>query len=89
MGKSEELAESALALENCLSVKSLMEEELRRSREKFRLVVDGTSRGLLLLDPHLAVTDLDKVVLEILDYAPEDRRLPGPSWELLSNPPMA
>jgi diguanylate cyclase (GGDEF)-like protein/PAS domain S-box-containing protein len=70
MGISEKLAESLLELEKCLSEKTLMAEELRRSDEKFRLVVDGTSQGFLLLDPHLAITDLNKAVLEILDYAP-------------------
>jgi diguanylate cyclase (GGDEF)-like protein/PAS domain S-box-containing protein len=81
MGTSENLAESLHALEKCLSEKTLMEEELRRSQEKFRLVVDGTSQGFLLLDPHLAVTDLNKAVLEILDYAPEEL-LGKPFYEL-------
>jgi diguanylate cyclase (GGDEF)-like protein/PAS domain S-box-containing protein len=72
MGKSEKLAESVLALKKCLSEKTLMEEELRRSYEKFRLVVDGTSQGFLLLDPYLAVTDLNKAVLQILDYVPAE-----------------
>jgi diguanylate cyclase (GGDEF)-like protein/PAS domain S-box-containing protein len=72
MAKPEKLAESVLALEKCLSEKILVKEELRRSHEKFRLVADGTSQGFLVLDPHLAVTDLNKAVLEILDYAPEE-----------------
>jgi diguanylate cyclase (GGDEF)-like protein/PAS domain S-box-containing protein len=72
MGISENPAESLAAVEKCLSEKALMAEELRRVHEKFRLVVDGTSQGFLLLDPNLAVTDLNKAVLEILGYAPEE-----------------
>jgi len=74
MSKSEKLAETVLVLEKCLAEKTVMEEELRRSHERFRLVVDGTSQGFLLLDPNLAVTDVNKAVLQILDYAPEELR---------------
>ncbi|MGE5312067.1 MAG: diguanylate cyclase [Nitrospirota bacterium] len=72
MDRSNEVAERVLELEECLSEKRRILDELGRSREKFRLVVDGTSQGFLLLDPNLAVTDLNKAVLEILDYAPEE-----------------
>jgi diguanylate cyclase (GGDEF)-like protein/PAS domain S-box-containing protein len=72
MDGSEEVAERVLELEECLSEKRRIAGELRRSQEKFRLVVDGTSQGFLLLDPNLAVTDLNKAVLQILDYAPEE-----------------
>ena len=72
MDRSKEVAERVLELEECLSEKSRILAELRRSRQKFRLVVDGTSQGFLLLDPNLAVTDLNKAVLQILDYAPEE-----------------
>jgi len=72
MVRSKKVAERVLELEECLSEKSPIAEELRGSRQKFRLVVDGTSQGFLLLDPNLAVTDLNKSVLQILDYAPED-----------------
>ncbi len=67
MDESERPAERVLELEKCLSEKTLIEEELRRSHQKFRLVVDGTSQGFLLLDPNLAVTDLNRTVLQILD----------------------
>jgi diguanylate cyclase (GGDEF)-like protein/PAS domain S-box-containing protein len=72
MSKSEKVAESVSALEKCLLEKALVEEELRRTRQKVRLVVDGTSQGFLLLDPNLAVTELNKAALEILGYAPEE-----------------
>jgi diguanylate cyclase (GGDEF)-like protein/PAS domain S-box-containing protein len=72
MDKSEKVAESIVALEQCLSEKTLLEEELRRCRRQFRLVVDGTSQGFLLLDPDLIVTDLNRTVLQILDYSPEE-----------------
>jgi diguanylate cyclase (GGDEF)-like protein/PAS domain S-box-containing protein len=74
MERSKEVAEEVLELEECLSEKTRITEELRRLRRTSRLVVDGTSQGFLLLDPHLAVTDLNKAVLEILDYAPEELR---------------
>ena len=72
MDRSNEVAERVLELEECLSEKRRILDELGRSREKFRLVVDGTSQGFLLLDSNLAVTELNKGVLQILDYAPEE-----------------
>lgn len=72
MDKFEKAAKTLPELEKCFSEKGLIEDELRKTRQRFRLVVDGTSQGFLLLDQHLAVTDLNKAVLEILDYAPEE-----------------
>ena len=81
MVRSKKVAERVLELEECLSEKSRIAEELRGSRQKFRLVVDGTSQGFLLLDRNLAVTDLNKAVLQILDYAP-DELLAKPFYDL-------
>jgi len=72
MDNSEKVAEGLRELGKCVSEKALIEEELRRSHQKFRLVVEGTSQGFLLLDPNLAVTELNRTVLQILDYSPEE-----------------
>lgn len=72
MDTYEKLNERVLELERCLAEKALAVEKLRRGEQKYRLVVDGTSQGFLLLDLNLAVTDLNKAVLQILDYAPEE-----------------
>jgi diguanylate cyclase (GGDEF)-like protein/PAS domain S-box-containing protein len=44
-------------------------------------VVDGTSQGFLLLDPNLAVTDLNRTVLKMLDHSP-DELLAKPFYDL-------
>jgi len=72
MDEYEKAAKNLREPEKCFSEKRLIEDELRKIRQRFRLVVDGTSQGFLLLDSQLAVTELNKGVLQILDYTPEE-----------------
>ncbi len=42
------------------------EEELRRSEEKYRRVIDTTSGGCILMDPHFLIIDVNKSLLQML-----------------------
>ena len=42
------------------------EQELRRSEEKYRRVIDTTSGGYILMDPHFLITDVNRSLLQML-----------------------
>ncbi|MFZ0132806.1 MAG: PAS domain S-box protein [Desulfobacterales bacterium] len=48
------------------------EEKLRRSEEKYRRVIDTTSGGYILMDPHFLITDVNRSLLQMLGCEREE-----------------
>ncbi len=46
--------------------RKMAEEELRRSEEKYRRVIDTTSGGYILMDPGFLITDVNRSLLQML-----------------------
>ena len=48
------------------------EQELRRSEEKYRRVIDTTSGGYILMDPHFLIIDVNRSLLQMLGCGREE-----------------
>jgi diguanylate cyclase (GGDEF)-like protein/PAS domain S-box-containing protein len=48
------------------------EQELRRSEEKYRRVIDTTSGGYILMDPHFLIIDVNRSLLQMLGCEREE-----------------
>ncbi|MGD2011689.1 MAG: PAS domain S-box protein [Desulfobacterales bacterium] len=48
------------------------EEELRRSEEKYRRVIDSTSGGYILMDPNFLIVDVNRSLLQMLGCEREE-----------------
>ena len=48
------------------------EQELRRSEEKHRRVIDTTSGGYILMDPHFLIIDVNRSLLQMLGCEREE-----------------
>lgn len=64
-----------------LTSRKRAEDELRRSQEKYRRVIDTTAGGYLLLDPSFFIVDVNKSLLHMLNCERDD--LVGRQPELL------
>jgi diguanylate cyclase (GGDEF)-like protein/PAS domain S-box-containing protein len=55
-----------------ITLRKKTEQELRRSEEKYRRVIDTTSGGYILMDPHFAIIDVNRSLLQMLGCEREE-----------------
>ena len=55
-----------------ITERKLAEEELRKSEEKFRRIVETTGEGFILMDENLAIVDVNDAYCRLLGYTREE-----------------